>query len=89
MVMNAMNPFAVQTPETLSNVNEATLMALAQQGNPNFTHAMLMEQAAAQQQMQGQQQQQQQQQKAAEMEAREEQKNAIMKQLLDADSQHR
>jgi len=52
MVMNAMNPFAVQTPETLSNVNEATLMALAQQGNPNFTHAMLMEQAAAQQQMQ-------------------------------------
>ena len=47
-----MNTFAPQPQPNLGQVNEATLMALAQQGNPNFTHAMLMEQAAAQQQMQ-------------------------------------
>ena len=41
-----------QPQQNLGNVNEATIMALSQQGNPNFTHAMLMEQAAAQQQMQ-------------------------------------
>jgi len=33
-------------------VNEATLMALSQQGNPGFTHNAILEQAAAQQQMQ-------------------------------------
>lgn len=48
MVMG-MNPFASQTQQNLGEVNEATLMALAQQGNPQFTHAALLEQAAAQQ----------------------------------------
>jgi hypothetical protein len=53
MVMNAVNPFASQQQQqTLGSMNEATLMALAQQGNPQFTHAALLEQAAAQQQMQ-------------------------------------
>mgnify|MGYP003636154700 CR=1 FL=1 len=51
MVMN-MNPFMSQQQPNLGDVNEATLMALAQQGNPQFTHAALLEQAAAQQQMQ-------------------------------------
>jgi len=51
MVMS-MNPFAGQPQQNLAQVNDATLMALSQQGNPGFTHAMLMEQAAAQQQMQ-------------------------------------
>lgn len=47
------NPFTTQAPQpSLGQVSEATLMALAQQGNPQFTHAALMEQAAAQQQMQ-------------------------------------
>ncbi len=41
-----------QPQQNLAQVNEATLMALSQQGNPNFTHAALLEQAAAQQQMQ-------------------------------------
>ena len=51
MVMN-MNPFYSQQQPNLGQVNDATLMALSQQGNPNFSHAALMEQAAAQQQMQ-------------------------------------
>ena len=41
-----------QPQQNLGQVNEATLMALSQQGNPGFTHAALLEQAAAQQQMQ-------------------------------------
>jgi hypothetical protein len=48
MVMN----YWQQPNQNLAQVNDATLMALSQQGNPGFTHAMLMEQAAAQQQMQ-------------------------------------
>ena len=48
MVMN----YWQQPNPNLAQVNEATLMALSQQGNPGFTHAMLLEQAAAQQQMQ-------------------------------------
>ena len=48
MVMN-MNPFYSQQQPNLGQVNDATLMALSQQGNPNFSHAALMEQAAAQQ----------------------------------------
>ena len=51
MVMG-MNPFGTGQQPNLGQVNDATLMSLSQQGNPNFTHAMLMEQAAAQQQMQ-------------------------------------
>lgn len=51
MVMN-MNPFYPPQQPNLGQVNDATLMALSQQGNPNFSHAALMEQAAAQQQMQ-------------------------------------
>ena len=51
MVMG-MNPFYNQQQPNLGQVNDATLMALSQQGNPNFSHAALMEQAAAQQQMQ-------------------------------------
>lgn len=51
MVM-AMNPFTSQPQQSLGQVNDATLMALSQQGNPQFTHGALMEQAAAQQQMQ-------------------------------------
>ncbi len=41
-----------QPQPNLAQVNEATIMALSQQGNPGFTHAALLEQAAAQQQMQ-------------------------------------
>tara|TARA_R100000315_G_C5225664_1_gene136798 strand:+ start:629 stop:1579 length:951 start_codon:yes stop_codon:yes gene_type:complete len=41
-----------QPQQNLAQVNEATIMALSQQGNPGFTHAALLEQAAAQQQMQ-------------------------------------
>ena len=41
-----------QAQPNLGQVNEATIMALSQQGNPGFTHAALLEQAAAQQQMQ-------------------------------------
>ena len=41
-----------QPQQNLGQVNEATIMALSQQGNPGFTHAALLEQAAAQQQMQ-------------------------------------
>jgi len=41
-----------QQQPNLGQVNEATIMALSQQGNPGFTHAALLEQAAAQQQMQ-------------------------------------
>lgn len=48
MVMN----YWQQPQPNLAQVNEATLMALSQQGNPQFTHAALLEQAAAQQQMQ-------------------------------------
>ena len=42
----------LQPRPSLANVNEAALMALAQQGNPQFNHAALLEQQAAQQQMQ-------------------------------------
>ena len=52
MVLNAVNPFVTQPQQSLGSMNEATLMALAQQGNPNFTHAALLEQAAAPQPMQ-------------------------------------
>lgn len=38
--------------QSLSQLNEAALMAMAQQGNPQFNQAAIMEQAAAQQQMQ-------------------------------------
>ena len=47
MVMSGY-PFTPQQQPNLGEVNEATLMALAQQGNPQFTHAALLEQAAAQ-----------------------------------------
>jgi len=52
MVMSALNPFYQQQQPNLSTVNDATLMALSQQGNPQFTHGALLEQQAAQQQMQ-------------------------------------
>jgi len=42
----------LQPRPSLANVNEAALMALAQQGNPQFNHAALLEQQVAQQQMQ-------------------------------------
>ena len=48
MVMSSWN----QPQPNLGQVNEATIMALSQQGNPGFTHAAILEQAAAQQQMQ-------------------------------------
>ena len=48
MVMSNWN----QPQPNLGQVNEATLMALSQQGNPGFTHNAILEQAAAQQQMQ-------------------------------------
>lgn len=52
-MINAINPFQnQQSQQSLGQMNEAALMALAQQGNPNFTHAALLEQQAAQQQMQ-------------------------------------
>tara|TARA_R100000005_G_C4994921_1_gene201849 strand:- start:644 stop:1669 length:1026 start_codon:yes stop_codon:yes gene_type:complete len=38
--------------QSLSQLNEAALMAMAQQGNPQFNQAAIMEQAVAQQQMQ-------------------------------------
>jgi len=38
--------------QSLSGLNEAAMMALAQQGNPNFNAAAILEQATAQQQMQ-------------------------------------
>ena len=38
--------------QSLGNLNEAAMMAMAQQGNPQFTQAAIMEQAVAQQQMQ-------------------------------------
>ena len=41
-----------QPQQNLAQVNEATIMALSQQGNPGFTHAALREQAAPQHQMQ-------------------------------------
>ena len=34
-----------QPQQNLAQVNEATLMALSQQGNPGFTHAALLEQS--------------------------------------------
>jgi len=46
-----MSSWGQQQPN-LGQVNEATIMALSQQGNPGFTHGALLEQAAAQQQMQ-------------------------------------
>ena len=53
MVMSALNPFYQQQQQpNLGTVNDATLMALSQQGNPQFTHGALLEQQAAQQQMQ-------------------------------------
>ena len=51
MVMG-MNPFYNPQQQNLGQVNDATLMALSQQGNPNFSHAAILEQASAQQQMQ-------------------------------------
>ncbi len=51
MVMG-MNPFYNQQQPNLGQMNDATLMALSQQGNPQFTHAALLEQQSAQQQMQ-------------------------------------
>ena len=50
--MNNLNPFYVGQQQNIGQMNEAALMALAQQGNPQFTHAALLEQQAAQQQMQ-------------------------------------
>lgn len=41
----------IQT-QSLSHLNEAAMMAMAQQGNPQFTQAAIIEQATAQQQMQ-------------------------------------
>lgn len=38
--------------QSLSHLNEAAMMAMAQQGNPQFTQAAIIEQATAQQQMQ-------------------------------------
>lgn len=38
--------------QSLSSLNEAAMMAMAQQGNPQFTQGAIMEQATAQQQMQ-------------------------------------
>ena len=38
--------------QSLGNLNEAAMMSMAQQGNPQFTQAAIMEQAVAQQQMQ-------------------------------------
>ncbi len=46
------NPMAQTPQQSLGVVNEAHLMALAAQGNPQLNRAALMEQAAAQQQMQ-------------------------------------
>lgn len=52
MVMGNLNPFTPQVPQQmLGQMDDATLVALAQQGNPQFTHAALLEQAAAQRQM--------------------------------------
>jgi len=42
----------LQGAQTLSSLNEAAMMALAQQGNPQFNQAAIMEQATAQQYMQ-------------------------------------
>tara|TARA_R100001509_G_C4883487_1_gene221055 strand:+ start:2287 stop:3291 length:1005 start_codon:yes stop_codon:yes gene_type:complete len=50
--MNNLNPFYVNNQQSIGQMNEAALMAMAQQGNPQFTHAALLEQQAAQQQMQ-------------------------------------
>ena len=38
--------------QSLSHLNEAAMMAMAQQGNPQFNQAAIIEQATAQQQMQ-------------------------------------
>ena len=46
-----MNPFYNQQMPNLGQMNDATLMALSQQGNPQFTHAALLEQQSAQQQI--------------------------------------
>tara|TARA_R100000278_G_scaffold28677_1_gene26112 strand:+ start:1476 stop:2414 length:939 start_codon:yes stop_codon:yes gene_type:complete len=46
------NPMASAPQQSLGVVNEAHLMALAAQGNPQLNRAALMEQAVAQQQMQ-------------------------------------
>jgi hypothetical protein len=51
-MMNAIPFYNQQPQQDLGQMNEAALMALAQQGNPQFTHAALLEQQAAQQQMQ-------------------------------------
>lgn len=51
-MMNNINPFYAQQHQNIGQMNEAALMALSQQGNPQFTHAALLEQQAAQQQMQ-------------------------------------
>ena len=51
-MMSNLNPFYVNNQQSIGQMNEAALMAMAQQGNPQFTHAALLEQQAAQQQMQ-------------------------------------
>ena len=51
-MMNNLNPFYANNQQSIGQMNEAALMAMAQQGNPQFTHAALLEQQAAQQQMQ-------------------------------------
>tara|TARA_A100001201_G_scaffold9938_1_gene14372 strand:+ start:11456 stop:12463 length:1008 start_codon:yes stop_codon:yes gene_type:complete len=51
-MMNAIPFYGQQQQQEIGQMNEAALMALAQQGNPQFTHAALLEQQAAQQQMQ-------------------------------------
>ena len=51
-MMNNLNPFYANNQQSIGQINEAALMAMAQQGNPQFTHAALLEQQAAQQQMQ-------------------------------------
>mgnify|MGYP003113378768 FL=1 len=51
-MMNNLNPFYVNNQQSIGQMNEAALMAMAQQGNPQFTHGALLEQQAAQQQMQ-------------------------------------
>ena len=38
--------------QSLSNLNDAAMQVMAQQGNPQFNQAAIMEQAIAQQQMQ-------------------------------------
>ena len=50
-MMDAIPFYGQQQNQSIGQMNEAALMAMAQQGNPQFTHAALLEQQAAQQQM--------------------------------------